>query len=428
MPVDATIINPMLDPFRNMLKEVIEKGLSGEDYDKMKAALDRMEELGQIHSDIMTYNGALMQENLFSKFSDHYGRLLANNTKQESEEKGYDDSTLLKQSLKSLKNAVSEIKRNYQTTINESKKYKNPKNKKLDQSVETAILNDPTIIIKEIEDLIKLGEQEGMTLPNFLRLQIEKGLDKAMEGNIVVKKGLQFTLDATIASASNPYAIKVDEEKLEAFNFLAQKNKFNIPNQKEVSYLHKNIDYKYRHQIAEWNEIKYRWSQLLTDLSFWSMSYTKIAPYIEPWCLSDNPVEATIKTQKTIPGIFQEKLNLLKKYFNLSFLDTFKHPTFIWNVENYHIGESQEFTTFLIEKVFPYCKPFNDIPQEVIDERLAMRENDKTDSPDGYKSIEKFKKNYDDYFGEGRFEDKFGKIEKKKTNAKPWDLSTFKYQ
>jgi len=427
MPIDDMMLNPMLDPFRNMLKEVEEKNLSGENYDKMKDALDKMETLGQEHSDIMTFNGALMQENLFSKFSDHYGKLLAESAKKEGEAKGYDDSTLLKQSIDALKNAITEIKRNYQASIDESKKYKSAKNKKLDQSIENAILNDPTIIIKGIEDLIQLGEQEGMTLPKFLRLQIETGLDKAMEGSVVVKNGLQFIYDATTASATTPYSILVDKEKLEAFDFLANKSEFNIPNQKELSYLHRDIDYKYRHQIAEWKEIKYRWEQFLSDLSFWSMAYTKIAPYIEPWCLADDPIEATIKTQKTIPGIFQEELKLFKKYFGMSFLDAFKHQTFKWDIENFHIGESQEYVEFLIEEVFPHCIPFKDLPQEAINKRLAFREENRINNPDTYKAIEKFKLFYDGYFGNGRFIDKFGEIEVNNSNAKPWDILNFKY-
>ncbi len=429
MPIDDMMLNPMLDPFRNMLKEVEEKNLSGENYDKMKDALNRMEALGQEHSDIMTFNGALMQENLFGKFSDYYGKLLAESAKKEGEAKGYDDSTLLKQSIDALKSAVDEIKRNYQLMIDESKKHQqdNPKGKQIDPSIEASILNDPTIVIKGIEDVIALGEQEGMTLPKFLKLQIETGLDKAMEGSTALRRGLEFTLDATKATARSPFLIQVDDEKLNAFDELANKSEFNVPNTKELSYLHKQIDYRFRHSIAEWDEITNRWENLLYSLSFWSLSYTKVAPYILPWSTAADPKAATIETQKTVPGIFQEELKLLKKYFGMDFMDIFKHITFIWGVEHFNIGDSQEYVNFLIEKVYPECQPFNDLPQNIIDERLSFHEENRTDNPEAYKSIERYKYFYDGYFGEGRFEEKFGVIEESSSQAQPWDLSTFKH-
>ncbi len=424
MPVDEMMVNPMLDPFRKMLTEVEEKGLSGENYDNMKATLNRMEELSQIHSDIMTYNSALMQENLFAKFSDYYSKVLTSEAQQNSNTNGYDDASLLKQNIDALKNAIEQIKRNYQASIEESNKHINNK-KQIDQSVETSILNDPTIIIKGIEDVIALGEQEGMTLPKFLRLQIETGLDKAMDGSVVLKKGLQYSLDMAKANAVSPIHIAIDTEKLQAFNFLAEKSKFNVPNSKELSYLHKEIDYKYRHQLAEWTEIKNRWYEILDSLTLWSLSYTKIAPHIHPWKSAQNPKEATIRTQKTTPGILKEKLNLFNKYFDITFFDIFKHPSFIWEVENHHIGYSQEFIEFLIDDIFPECEPFNDLPQDKINKRLAFYEEDRENDPEQYKALEKVKNNYDKYFGEGRFEEKFLKIEPTPSNAKPWNLEAF---
>ncbi len=438
MPVDEMMVNPMLDPFRKMLTEVEEKGLSGEDYDNMKATLNRMEELSQIHSDIMAYNGALMQENLFAKFSDYYSKVLSAEAKQNSDSNGYDDATLLKQTVDALKNAVKEIKRNYQASIEESNKHnhlttdkendkdKNPE-KQIDQSVEVSILTDPTLIIKGIEDVIALGEQEGMTLPKFLRLQIETGLDKAMEGSVVLKKGLEYTLNATKANAIGPINITIESEKLEAFNTLANKSKFNVPNSKELSYLHKEIDYKYRHQLAEWTEIKNRWYNIIDDLSLWSLAYTKVAPYILPWRSASDPVEATIFTQKTAPGILKEKLKLFDKYFGISFFDIFKHPSFKWEVENHHFYYSQEFIEFLIEDIFPECEPFNDLPQDKINKRLAFYEEGREANPEQHKALHKVRDFYDSYFGQGRFEEKFYKIEQSQSNAKPWNLSAFKY-
>lgn len=421
------ILNPMLDHFRKMMKEVEDKNLSGDDFDQMKATLNRMEELGQQHSDIMTLNGAFMQENLFGKFSDHYGKVLASEAQQSSSDGGYDDSVLLKQSLDALRSAIAEIKRSYNEMLAEANKDQGNNSKQIDQSVEAAILNDPSQIIKGIEDVIHLGEEEGMTFPRFLRIQMEKGLDKAMEGTIVVKDGLQFLLGAAKASASSPYHIQIEQEKLDAYNTLASQSEFQLPNSKELSYAHREIDYKHAKDMAVWNEIVERWDTLLFELSFWSLSYTKVAPYIEPWSMANDPVASTIKTQKITPGIFKERLKLFKKYFGLDFLDVFKHPTFKWEVEHHHIGYSQEYVTFLIEKVYPECKPFNDLSQDIIDTRLAFREQNKEGDPESHLTTEKYRIFYDSYFGDGRFTEKFGTIQPSSSVASPWNLSSFQY-
>lgn len=181
-----------------------------------------------------------MQENLFAKFSDHYGRALNVQAQEASGgESGddYDDGALLKQTLDALRNAVKSIKDAKQQAIRQSAEY-DPQ-KAMDQGLDylernkekmglgdvldthgggmdnlkkaaaedlqkeltarpnaygntaeiEALINDEALT-KPIEDIIALGEEEGMTFPRFLRLQIELGLDKAMEGSVVVREGM----------------------------------------------------------------------------------------------------------------------------------------------------------------------------------------------------------------------------------------------
>lgn len=179
-------------------------------------------------------------------------------------------------------------------------------------SREVEILLNPEIIIKGIQDMIDLAEQEGMTYPRFLRLQIERGLDKAMEGLSVVREAQEYNLEVVKLNPTSPYHLQKEEKKLEAFDQLASKNKFGIPNQKDYSYACNDIDYEFEFDIVKWNEIVRRWTDLLRDLSIWSLSYCSFAPYIPPWNMAKDPVIAVRKTQKTLPGIFKQKEKLLK--------------------------------------------------------------------------------------------------------------------
>lgn len=471
------IINAMLDPFKNMLKDVQSKDLSGPDVDQMVSALERMEELGQINDDLNIFNGTMMQENLFGKFSEFYSKALASEAKAEydSGEKTYDDASLLKNSVEALKNAIVTLKDNYENSIQIAKgedaeeqmkqgvdylerntkkgffsasggmksirkEAKKSFDKKLedtpnafDSSVETAILNDPTEIIKGIQDVIDLAEKPGMTLPRFLRMQIETGLDKAMEGAIVARKGQEYTIAITKASPVSPFHIQKEEKKLEKYDELAKNNKFNLPNLKELSYEHREIDREFDRPISNWREITSRWDDIIWDLSFWSLSYCSFAPYLKPWSMAKDPVAATIRTQKTTPGILKQKERLFEKYFGLKFHDIFKHETFVWAVKQDLFSYSQEYTEFIIEKIYNECLPFHDLSSQIIQERASFYKKDRLSvdresNPHGHYPTVRMAEFYDNKFGEGRFKSKFGDITPVDTAAKPWVWESFKYK
>lgn len=477
MPLDPMILNAMIDPFRNMMKDVQSKNLTGPDVDQMSATLQRMEELGNSTDDLNVFNGTMMQENLFGKFSEYYSRALSSEAKAayDSGEKSYDDASLLKNSIDALKSAIQTLKDNYEKAIQMAKgeDAEEQMNKGLDylerntekgkfkatggfkslrkeskksleetledkpnaynSSVEVEILTDPTEIIKGIQDVIDLAEQPGMTLPRFLKMQIETGLDKAMEGSVVAKKGQEYTLEFTKAMAVSPFHIQKEERKLAKYEELASKNKFNQPNMKELSYEHREIDRELERPMELWGTITDRWDDLLWDLSFWSLSYCSFAPYIKPWALAKDPVAATIRTQKTAPGVFKQKERLFEKYFGLKFHDIFKHETFEWAVKNDFISYSQEFIEFLIEKIYAECRPFNDLSSQLISERASYYKKDRLSvdresNPHGHYPAVRVAEFYDKKFGEGRYRSKFGEIEPVDTAAKPWDWGAFKYK
>ena len=419
MPIDSMILDPMLDTFRNMYSECEQQGLSGKDFDDMKSLLDRMEQLGQEHSDITAFNGQMMQENLFAKFSDSYGKVLSAQQSGSGSTDDYDDAAMLKSSVDALKQSVAHLKQSYQDAIDGSK----------DNNVEVAVLNDPSDLIEPIETLIRLGEEPGMTLPDFLRIQIEKGLDKAMEGAVAARKAYERALEWESVSAVSKFHIEREEEKIKVFDDLSSKQQFNVPNWKELSFAIEDVNRLYEPKIIKWNTIKEAWEALLWDLSFWSLSYCSFAPYIEPWSMSKDPKKAVKKTQDITPGLFKERLRLFEKYFGMSFMDIFKHETFAWEVKYGSLDYSQEYTLFLIEKVFPACKPLEHLNSDIISEREAFsKPEDRTGNPESDMPGKRQQQHYDAQFGAGRFASKYGNIEPSLSKAAAWDWSTFEYK
>ena len=156
MPIDTMISGPMLDPFRNMLKECEEKQLSGPKFDDMKTHLNRMKEIANQQSDLNEFNAQLMKEDLFSKFSMAYSAVLADAAKpaNSGDTSNYDDAALLKTTVDAYKDSVQRIKDGLAAALKEAAK----DNKADDTTIEVAALFKDEALIKPIEDVIKLGE------------------------------------------------------------------------------------------------------------------------------------------------------------------------------------------------------------------------------------------------------------------------------
>jgi hypothetical protein len=293
---------------------------------------------------------------------------------------------------------------------------------------EIEVLFQDELIIKPIEELIALGEQDGMTLPRFLRIQIEKGMDKAMEGMILQREGYVFSYEFAKAQAFCPHYIEKEKRKIELYDKLASQSKFGVPNSQELTEYDIRIDYEFDPLIAKWDAIVERWENLLWSLSHWSLAHTSSAPHIAPWSMAENVQEAIRETKECRPGIFKQEEALFKKYFGLDFMDVFKHETFKYKVENNYIDQSQEFIEFLIEKVYPHCQPNTFLASDIVEERNAFYKDKKEVNPQRAEPIKQFRDFYDQKFGQGYYTSKYGEIETVEANAAAWNWESFKYK
>jgi hypothetical protein len=473
MPIDKIMSDAILGTFRNMVQECKDKNYSGGDFNKMCECMDYMESLAQKHNDINAFNAQVMNENLYGKFSDFYGRVLSGAAMAEQEEKGYDDDTLLKQTLGALRDAIKRIRdskaeairmaeeydpeeameksfeylgRNKEQfgmgkllnkatlkmmkakTRRDIKKTKKETPNAYSNAKEIEVLFQDELIIKPIEELIALGEQDGMTLPRFLRIQIEKGMDKAMEGMILQREGYVFSYEFAKAQAFCPHYIEKEKRKIELYDKLASQSKFGVPNSQELTEYDIRIDYEFDPLIAKWDAIVERWENLLWSLSHWSLAHTSSAPHIAPWSMAENVQEAIRETKECRPGIFKQEEALFKKYFGLDFMDVFKHETFKYKVENNYIDQSQEFIEFLIEKVYPHCQPNTFLASDIVEERNAFYKDKKEVNPQRAEPIKQFRDFYDQKFGQGYYTSKYGEIETVEANAAAWNWESFKYK
>lgn len=474
MPVDPMILDSMLNTFRGMAKEIESKGIQGEDVDKMNAALSRMEQLGQELSDINEFNGALMQENLFGTFSDHYGKALSAEAQAGQEENGYDDEVLLKQTLDALRNAVQRIKDGKQEAIAMAESHSQEKalqdsleymNRNADQygavlnskgfeskskealadakeadqteaakrseliQKEMDALFDEKALIQPIEELIQLGEEPGMTLPLFLKIQIEKGMDKAMEGTAVSRSGLEYEVSYARAMMTNPYDVEEKETCLKVFEELASKASFGVPNATELTLAQNKVAWELEPKRKYWNELKDRFFGILDHLDSLIIANSQYFPSYSPYTMMatyEEKKEHAEYIKNCLPGIIKQEEKLLEKYFGKSFLEMFEHDIFKWEVENHHIDYSQAYVEYLKNKVYPEVVPLQFLSSETIAEfENNFHNKNVMSNPESYLVQDRIVKMMNAKFGEGYYEQKFGLADYGERNAAPWNLSNF---
>jgi len=427
MAIDPTILNPMLDPFRNMAAECEAKGCSGESFDTMMNALARMEQLGAELSDFMEFSTKMSTEGLQMTFSTAYGNVLSEAASGGSSGGGnavdnYDDEALLNQNLDALRQAVAEIKRAEEAAKIEAAKHLKDDKAKAVANNEIETLAKTAKTIEPIEKLIELGES-GINFPTFLRVQIEKGMDKAMDGDVLVKEGVLFDLDFAKATAAHPYNIKIREQQLAAFDALAAKSSFGMPNSLSVILAFDKIEHEYLPAIKKWEAIETAWNGIFSLLDTWVIAQTKFAPSIDPWAMASDPQAAVKRDKETLPGYIQERIRLLKENFGISFQEIFQHETFRWSVEYHHFPYSQIYTEFLIEAALPKCLPETLLPGDLVQKTEQMYEAKQMPNPESYKVLDRQEAAYNKYFGEGQFVQKFGaKPSFDDCTAEPWQL------
>lgn len=474
MPIDPMMLDAMLNTFRGMAKEIEDKGLQGEDVDKMNATLARMEQLGQELSDLNEFNGMVMQENLYGTFSDHYGKALSAQAQNSQSEGGYDDSALLKQTLDALKDAVKRIKEGKAQAIATAESYSEEESMKMgleylkrnsdqfgniteaqgfdqktnealaearendqnDQAKRSELINaemdalfDEKALIEPIEDLIRLGEEPGMTLPLFLKIQIEKGMDKAMEGSAVTRAGLDYNLDWANAMMLNPYEIQEAKENIRIYDEMASTAPFNIPDSLQLTLADNKVEWELEPKKIYWNELKDRFFNILDHLHSLVIANSQFFPSYSPYTMMatyNEKKEHAEYIKNCLPGIMKEEEKLLEKYFGVSFLDMFKHEIFIWEVENYHIWYSQEYAEFLKNTVYPEVVPLEFLSSETVGRfENEFHGKGNQSNPEAHKHEERVVAMMNAKFGEGYYEKKFGRAEFEQSTAKPWDLNSF---
>lgn len=417
MPLDPMFADAVLGTFRTMAKEINDKGIQGEEVDKMNGALQRMEALAQQYDDMSEFSGMMMQENLYTVFSVYYGRALskANAAQYQVDNTKYDaetDQKLLNQTLKAYEDAIQRLRDAKKDSV-----------ANVGQNASDVFFKEESLITP-IQKLIELG-RSGVNYPVFLRLMIEKGMDKAMEGSTMSRDSILYFIDFYTAAKINPHYEKREHEHLALWDNLSSKNRFNVASTLKYNLGCETIDTAFEIEIKRWEKIKSYWENLLSQLSEWAMANMSFAHTIDPWAMAPSPPASVRETLDCEPGMIAITLRHLQKYFGIDFHGVFKHETFLWDATYQHMWYSQEFIMFLRDEVYPHCKPGNRLPSDLVAKMERIYKEHRMRNPEQNKINERYRDAHNKYFGEGDYERKNSMPEKYTCNAAPWNLDTF---
>ena len=339
MPIDKMMSDAMLGIFRNMMQECRDKHFSGEGFERMEAAMNRMESLSAEMNDVGAFSAKLTTEGLFTEFSTRYGELLAEEGKKKyAISDTYDDAKLLQQTVDAYESSL----------------------------VSTNDHPDKEKLQAPVKEVIRLG-RSGINYPSFLRLLIEKGLDKAMEGSSLsreaLEKDIQWSVDLVL-----PVYERRNRAILAKFDEMAVVAAFGVPDSVVFSMERFHIESVWQPDINRFDAIVWRWGRLLELLQDWVDAHTSFAPYDDRY-VSLSGMEETKRNinfcKECNPGFFKVREDLFNRYFDIKWDEIFLHESFASERKAKRSRFTDEYIEFLKE-VYAQCKPLSLAPQELV--------------------------------------------------------------
>lgn len=380
MPVDRAMADVILDTYRNMYREISEKGVESESFKAMETALRRMEALAMETDDITDFTAKLTTENLFIQFSNAYSETMA--ALLRGEYSGDDgDEILLEKTLEAYENSI--------------------KNLEADPNYE--ILKAP------IEELIELG-RSGISYAVFLRTAEEKGLYQLLEGDLVVRDSIMR--DRTFAEFMHlPLEVEKQDKLLKIHDKLVADSPFKVADSFQFGLERERLDWEYAPLITGWNITIRLWEKMLMNVYDWLDSFGSFAPHDERWVdlRGQTFTMRNIKrTQECNPGVLRAREVVLQDYFQLGWDDIFQHETYINEYQANRVWYSDE-TLELIKKAYPHCQPYQKPPEELVNQAEAIYTQKRYKRPEAFQYSPEDKEKFISLFGEQKWDELFNR-------------------
>ncbi len=355
MPIPTTMSDPMLGTFRNMLAEVQAKGLTGAPVDEMRTHLSRMEHHAQAHDDISAFTGALMQEDLFNKFSTAYGRALAGAAATSAASGAPGD--LLAQSVAAYEQALAQHRATPSPT--------------------------GALIIPHLEEIVALGGS-GISYWSFLRQLEERGLSRALDGAApATRAGLARSLELAQADWDR-WRIDRFGRVLHWYDGAIATAPFGQPDSIVLTMVELGTEIELAPYAARWDATVRHWEHALDGVIDWLDAFTSFAPTDDRWRSAGASAAAVqrniTRTQECAPGELAIRLEQLGR-LDVTWEALVNHESFVWQYTARQLAASDE-RLRLAFATRPHCVPGQRPPRELIAASEELRRTGRDLRPD----------------------------------------------
>ncbi|MEI6764481.1 MAG: hypothetical protein WCM76_02500 [Bacteroidota bacterium] len=379
MPIEKTMADAILGTFRTMYNDLAAQNLSGEAFDRMKAALDKMEQYAAEMDDMTSFSTRLNTEGLYVGFSTAYGEVLAEEGRKKYS-KVTDDSELLEMTIKSYQDSIVSLK---DTPAGEK-------------------------IIPLLQEVIALG-RSGISYPVFLRTCEEKGIYRAMDGSALTLDALETEREIG-EMFPLPVYLKKANVMIAYYKELAAKSPFGMPDSFLLG-LHRILtDWEYAPEDAM-RSLKIRlWDKLLELMNDWVDAHCDFAPHDDRWA-DVRGMEYTMKnirrTKECNPGFFRYREKILGEYFGMNWDDVFKDALYLEELSYGHMWHSDD-SIELMRKAYQYCVPGNAPTSEIIKEAESIHRDKRFKRPHCFQMSDEGKQKFMKVFGKAKYDEMIG--------------------
>jgi hypothetical protein len=390
MPVDPMLSDSMLSTFRNLAAECRAKQMTGPAIEAMNAELARMERYAAEMSDFPAFSARLMQEGCFNNFSQHYSKALADEARAKAQagggggDGGDPDAGLLAQTLSAYQGALDR----YQAEL----------------AAGRMKARDATELGRAVQAILDLG-RSGISYPVFLRTLVEKGLDRALEGSVLVRDGLLFDLEW--AEFGNlPPEIELRRALVAAFDELAAAAPFGVPDALAFELRRQRVEWEHAPALARWKAVTRRWENLVGIVHDWLDAYTSFAPRDDRWVDAGNPANTQKnirRTRQVAPFRLREFERIFAETCGMTWADIFHHPTYTtawYNVDIAVTAAKLEQIMAAHDRCVPGGQPTPELVRAA--EQLHQGRGDLRHA-DLEAKAERMRRRYDQFHGDGAY-------------------------
>lgn len=372
-----------------LYEQVVAQNIQGPDVEKMKAVLQRMEEITDSASDLIEASGLFTQENLYMEFSQAYSSALMKQSQNESSSNGIPtDEQFRMQEKNALEQSAREIK------------------KMLNQEDQFIAKLSHLQILKSLNEQLELL-QNTVNYPQYLVACIQKGYHTGTGiKNDQIQSNVQLH-ELRKTDTLNPYTLEKHQLEANQLKEAASKNPYQIVEGQELEFIDYDSIIKTIANEKRWDYINEFADEIFTNLSLWALSQTNVAEQFEPYNMITDPVARKKSIEEDKATLHFQINSMIKEYqrlFGYHFDQHLHSDSFKTIAIDGQINFPEEYLLHFMTKIYSAVKKEMHVDVKINDETAQFFLQRKTYKPRKLISAFNHQNKFIEIYGKANYE------------------------